>query len=102
MESILPRAETPLQPGSTRHLPFRIPTGQDRRVFVAAGHVHPRLIAPVRVLSPALDDYAPGSRGREKNLPRARRSTVFAMESAPPQALLQVSYNHPLTGYHRN
>src|SRR5215470_19519198 len=102
MESILPRAETPLQAGSTRHLRFRIQTGQDRRVFVAAGHVRPRVIGLAPVLSPEMDDYAPGSRGQEKNLPRARRPTGFAVDPAQPQALQQVSCNHLLTGYHRN
>src|SRR5215471_11227769 len=102
MESILRRAETPLQAGSTRHLRFRIQTGQDRRVFVAAGHAHRRVIGLAPVLSREMDDYAPGSRGQEKNLPRARRPTGFAVDSALPQGLLQVSCNHLLTGYHRN
>src|SRR5579871_986798 len=102
MESILPPAETPLQAESTRHLPFRIQTGQDRKVFVAARNVLPRSIAPARVPLLALNDCAPESRARERSLPLARQPAGFATDSARPQALLHGPCNHLLTGYHRN
>src|SRR5215469_6562728 len=102
MESIRPRGKTPMQVGRTPRLPFPAATGQERRVFVGAGHALSRAIAPAPVVSSALQDYAPRSRGLGRSLPLARRPTQFAMGAARPLVLLPLSCNHLLTGYHRN
>src|SRR5215471_1306133 len=96
------RAGTPRQAGLTLRHRFHAQTGQVQRVSVAAEDVLPRAIAPAPVLSSALNDYAPESHGRGRSLPRARRLTGFAMVPAQSLALLQVTCNQLLTGYHRN